>query len=178
MVTLAPIHNPVHGIDVNLTFIQYDGTPEGNISLFFQLTRPNPFCCKEHGRHGVRHFSNLDMAGLSDGLLEPVIQFSLHCQVSLPVYRKQKTSLSEDLISLQDCPYLKAGISILPHGSLEDMLPANRKEFRNSGDSPQGATFLAYRHYTGTAGRDYAARGNRLLPRECRSYGLPNALEV
>uniref|UniRef100_K4A087 Rx N-terminal domain-containing protein n=1 Tax=Setaria italica TaxID=4555 RepID=K4A087_SETIT len=190
---LTPMHNPVHGIDVSLIFIQYDGTPEGNISfsltvqlsesidivgiavkclqlfashfkckfenirneltelpnedfswrpsiylddkqrhwdkaksLLSQLARPNPFGCKEHGRHEVRHFSNMDMAGLSDGLLEPVIQFTLHCHVSLPMYRKQKTSLSEDLISLQDYPYLKAGITISPHGSLEDMLPANR----------------------------------------------------
>nr|XP_034579647.1 uncharacterized protein LOC117843197 isoform X3 [Setaria viridis]TKW30198.1 hypothetical protein SEVIR_2G019800v2 [Setaria viridis] len=95
-------------------------------SLFSQLTRPNPFCCKEHGQHEVRHFSNMDMAGLSDGLLEPVIQFALHCHISLPMYRKQKTSLSEDLISLQDYPYLKAGIAFSPHGSLEDMLPVNR----------------------------------------------------
>nr|XP_034569366.1 uncharacterized protein LOC117833877 [Setaria viridis] len=67
------------------------------------------------------------MAGLSDGLLEPaVIHFDLHCHVSLPMYRKQKTSLSKHLISLQDYPYLKAGIAFSPHGSLEDMLPATR----------------------------------------------------
>jgi hypothetical protein len=42
------------------------------------------------------------------------------------VHTIQKTSVSEDLISLQDYPYLKAGISFLPHGSLQDMLPANR----------------------------------------------------
>ncbi|RCV09314.1 hypothetical protein SETIT_2G017400v2 [Setaria italica] len=189
---LTPIRNPVHGIDVSLIFIQYDGTPEGNIcfslviqlsesidivgiavkclqlfaphfkckfenirneltqlpnedfswgptfysdhkehwdklnSLSSQVVRPNPFCCKEHGRHKVRRFSNMDMAGLSDGLLEPVIQFTLHCHISLSMYRKQKTSLSEDLISLQDYPYLKAGIAFSPHGCLEDMLPVNR----------------------------------------------------
>lgn len=188
---LAPIRNPVHGIDVSLTFIQYDGTPEGNIcfslavqlsesidivgiavkclqllaphfrcnfenitneltnlptqdfswganfysyhkehwdklnGFLSQLLRPNPFCCKEHGQYDVSHFSNLDTAGVSDVFLEPVISFGLHCQVSLPVHRKQKTPLSEDLISLQDYPYLKAGISFLPHGSLEDILPAN-----------------------------------------------------
>ncbi|RCV09312.1 hypothetical protein SETIT_2G017200v2 [Setaria italica] len=154
---LTPIRNPVNGIDVSLTFTQYDATPEGNIcfslavqlsesidivgiavkclqlfaphfkckfenirneltqlpnedfswgppfysdhkenwnkfnSLFSEFTRPNPFCCKEHGRHEVRRFSNMDMAGLSD-----------------------------------DYPYLKAGIAFSPHGSLEDMLPANR----------------------------------------------------
>nr|TKW30240.1 hypothetical protein SEVIR_2G022600v2 [Setaria viridis] len=180
---LSPIRNPVHGIDVSLTFIQYDGTPEGNIcfslavqlsesidivgiavkclqlfaphfkckfknirneltqlhnadfswepsfhsdhkehwdkfnSLFYQVVRPNPFCCKEHGQHEVRCFRNMDMAGSSDGLLEPVILFGLHCHVSLAMYRKQKTLLSEDLISLQDYPYLKAGITFSPHGS-------------------------------------------------------------
>jgi len=66
------------------------------------------------------------MAGLSEVLLEPIIHFNLHCHVSMPVYSKQKTSLSEDLISLQDYPYLKTGISFAPHGCLEDMLPANR----------------------------------------------------
>ncbi|RCV09902.1 hypothetical protein SETIT_2G067200v2 [Setaria italica] len=95
-------------------------------SLSSQWVRPNPFCCKEHGRHEVRCFSNMDMAGLSDGFLEPVIQFALCCHVSLPMYRKQKTSLSEDLISLQDYPYLKAGIAFSPHGSLDDMLLGNR----------------------------------------------------
>jgi hypothetical protein len=190
---LTPTRNPVHGVDISLTFIQYDGTPEGNICFslvvrlsesidivgitikclqlfaphfkckfenmineviqlhtqdfswgptFYsyhkehwdkltdlcvsQLARPNPFCCKEHGRHDVRRFSNFDMAGLSDVLPEPVTQFNLHCQVSLPVSIKQKNSLSEEQISLQDYPYLKAGISFSPHGSLEGMLRANR----------------------------------------------------
>ncbi|XP_025828680.1 uncharacterized protein LOC112903663 [Panicum hallii] len=39
---------------------------------------------------------------------------------------KQKTSLSKDIISLEDYPYLKAGITFAPHGSSEDILPANR----------------------------------------------------
>ncbi|CAL5034570.1 unnamed protein product [Urochloa decumbens] len=138
---LAPISNPVHGTDVSMIFIQYDGTPQGNIcfnlvvqlsesidivgiavkylqlfaphfkcrfenirneltqlltqdfswgptfhsyhkehwdkihSLFSQFFRPNPFCCKEHGVHEVRHFKNLDMAGLPSGLLEPEQHF-------------------------------------------------------------------------------------------------------
>jgi hypothetical protein len=66
------------------------------------------------------------MAGLSDVLLEPIINFNLHCQVSMSFYSKQKTSLSEDIISMQEYPYLKAGISFATHGPLEDMLPANR----------------------------------------------------
>jgi hypothetical protein len=44
----------------------------------------------------------------------------------MSVYSKQKNSLPEDIISLQDYPYLKTCISFSPHGCLEDMLPANR----------------------------------------------------
>ena len=66
------------------------------------------------------------MAGFSEVLLEPVINLYLQCQVSMSVYSKQKTSQSEDIISLQDYPYLKTGISFCPHGCLEDMLPAYR----------------------------------------------------
>jgi hypothetical protein len=95
-------------------------------SFTSQWARPNPFCCKQHGQHEVRRFSNLDMAGLSEVWLEPVISFTLHCQVSMSIYSKQKTSLSEDIISMPDYPYLKAGIFFAPHGSLEDMLPADR----------------------------------------------------
>ena len=51
---------------------------------------------------------------------------NLHCHVSLSVSNKQKTLLSQNVISLQDSPYLKAGIHFAPHRSLEDMLPANR----------------------------------------------------
>ncbi|KAF8690444.1 hypothetical protein HU200_040797 [Digitaria exilis] len=58
-------------------------------SFICQWTRPNPFCCKQHG-----------------------------C--------KEKTSPSENIISLQDYPYLKAWIFFGPHGSSENMLPVNR----------------------------------------------------
>jgi len=44
----------------------------------------------------------------------------------MSVYSKQRTSLSEDIIFVHDYPYLKAGISFAPHGSLEVMLPADR----------------------------------------------------
>ena len=44
----------------------------------------------------------------------------------LSVSNKQKTLLSENIISLQDSPYLKAGIHFAPHHSPKDMLPANR----------------------------------------------------
>ncbi|PAN09337.1 hypothetical protein PAHAL_2G014500 [Panicum hallii] len=97
------------------------------VSLASQWTRPNPFCCKQHGQHDVRRFSNQDMSGLSDVLLEPVIEFSLHCErLSFSICSKQKASLSKDIISLEDYPYLKAGITFAPHGSSEDILPANR----------------------------------------------------
>ena len=95
-------------------------------SFTSQWARPNPFCCKEHGQHEVRRFGNQDMAGLSDVLLQPVIRLGLFCQVSMSVYNEQKTSMSEDIISLQEYPYLKAGISYAPHGSLEGMLPEHR----------------------------------------------------
>jgi len=42
------------------------------------------------------------------------------------VSNKQKTLLSQNVISLQDSPYLKAGIHFAPHRSPKDMLPANR----------------------------------------------------
>jgi len=95
-------------------------------SLASQWFRPNPLCCKQHDRHELRRISNLGKAKLSDVSLEPVIEFNLQCQVSLPVYCKQKTSLSEGILSLQDYPYLKAGISFSPHGSSEDMLPESK----------------------------------------------------
>ncbi|CAN6181029.1 unnamed protein product [Urochloa humidicola] len=95
-------------------------------SFIYPWIRPNPFCCKQHGQHEAPHFSNLGMAGLSDDLPESVTYVNLFCQVSMSVYNKQRTSLSEDLISLQDYPYLKAGISFAPHGCLEGMLPANK----------------------------------------------------
>jgi len=188
---LIPIYTSAHGTNVNLTFVQYDGTPEGHIyfnlvvqlsestdivgialrclqyfaphfkssfenirneltqlstqdfswgpsiyyrkeqwdkfnSFLLQWSRPNPFCCKQHGQHEVQCFSNIDMAGFSEVLLEPVINLYLQCQVSMSVYSKQKPSRSEDIISLQDYPYLKTGISFCPHVCLEDMLPANR----------------------------------------------------
>jgi hypothetical protein len=67
------------------------------------------------------------MSGLSDVMLEPVIEFSLHRErLSFSICSKQKTSLSKDIISLEDYPYLKAGITFAPHGSSEDILPANR----------------------------------------------------
>lgn len=73
--------------------------------------RPNPLCCKHHYRHELRRINNHCMAELSDVSPEPVIEFNLQCQVSLPMYSKLKTSLSEGIISLQDSAYLKAGIS-------------------------------------------------------------------
>ncbi|CAL5077990.1 unnamed protein product [Urochloa decumbens] len=95
-------------------------------SFAYEWIRPNPFCCKQHGQHVAPRFSNLGITGSSDVLPESVTHVNLFCQVSMSVYNKQKTSLSEDLISLQDYPYLKAGISFAPHGSLEGMLPANK----------------------------------------------------
>ncbi|TVU42804.1 hypothetical protein EJB05_09227, partial [Eragrostis curvula] len=83
-------------------------------SLGSQCLRPNPFCCKQHDRHEVRRISNSDTVGLSDVSLEPVIQVTF------------QTFLSEDTISLEDAPYLKAGILFAPHCSLKGILPANK----------------------------------------------------
>jgi hypothetical protein len=93
-----------------------------------QWLRPNPSCCKQHGRHEVqrRTGSLQDLAGLSNDWLEPVLKLNLQCQVPLSVYNRQKTLPSEDIISLEDPPYLKSGIFFTPHRSLKDMLPGNR----------------------------------------------------
>jgi len=74
----------------------------------------------------LQRMSNPDMVGLSDTFLEPVTEVNLQCQVSLSPYNKQKTLPFEDILSLQDCSYLKAGIYFAPHLSLEHTLPANR----------------------------------------------------
>ncbi|CAL5077164.1 unnamed protein product [Urochloa decumbens] len=95
-----------------------------------QWFRPNPLCCKQHNQHELRRASNLDMAGLRNEFLEPVIEVNLQCQVSLSLCSRQNISLSEDLISLKDSPYLKAGITFAPHGSSEDMLPMNARMVR------------------------------------------------
>ncbi|OEL38555.1 hypothetical protein BAE44_0000426 [Dichanthelium oligosanthes] len=93
--------------------------------LVSQWFRPDPLCCKQHNGHVLQCINNLNIAGISDVSLEPVIAVNLQCHVSLSVYNKQKISLSEGNTFLQDSPYLKAGIVFMPHGSSEDMLPAN-----------------------------------------------------
>ncbi|XP_066398519.1 uncharacterized protein [Miscanthus floridulus] len=69
-------------------------------NLASQWCRPNPSCCKLQQQH--------------------------EWLVSHSVYSKRKTSLSEGTMSLQNSPYLKAGIAFAPHGSSEDMLPVNK----------------------------------------------------
>ncbi|XP_066393004.1 uncharacterized protein [Miscanthus floridulus] len=95
-------------------------------SIASQWFRPKPLCCKQQQHHEVPHFSNQNMAELSDVSLEPVIEFNLQWQVSNSVYIKRKTSLSQGTVSLQNSPYLKAGIAFAPHGCSEDMLPVNK----------------------------------------------------
>ncbi|KAJ1287518.1 hypothetical protein BS78_02G016200 [Paspalum vaginatum] len=90
-------------------------------SLGSQWYRPNPLCCKQRGRPEAQCYSNnQDMAGSSAASMEPLVGFNLQWQVSLPVHSKKK-----ETISLQDSPYLKAGIMFGPHGSSEDTLPVN-----------------------------------------------------
>jgi hypothetical protein len=91
-----------------------------------QWVRPKPLCCKKHNRHELRRICNPDMVGLIDDFLEPVTEVNLQCQVSLSLYNKQRTLPFEDITSLQDSSYLKAGIFFTPHRCSEDMLPANR----------------------------------------------------
>uniref|UniRef100_A0A0A9DGV1 Uncharacterized protein n=1 Tax=Arundo donax TaxID=35708 RepID=A0A0A9DGV1_ARUDO len=86
-----------------------------------QWFRPNPLCCKQRDQHKFCHGSKLDKSGVPDVSLEPVIEVHLHCQVSLSEYNKQRTSLPE----CKNSPYLKAGLLFTPHGSSEDMLPAD-----------------------------------------------------
>ncbi|XP_021309929.1 uncharacterized protein LOC8054452 isoform X3 [Sorghum bicolor] len=130
---LIPFSTAEQATEVVLIFIKKDGTTEDHREHLYNLQnlasqwfRPNPLCCKQQQQHEVRHFSNLNMAGLSDVPLEPVIEFHLLWQVSHSVYSKGKTSLSEGMMCLQNSPYLKAGIAFAPHGSSEDILPLNR----------------------------------------------------
>jgi hypothetical protein len=91
-----------------------------------QWFRSDPLCCKQHDRHEFQSSRSQDIAGHSEASLEPVVSVNLQCQVSLSVYRKQKSSLSENSIFLQDSPFLKAGIVFAPHGSSRDMLRVNK----------------------------------------------------
>ncbi|XP_062189348.1 uncharacterized protein LOC133892526 [Phragmites australis] len=85
-------------------------------SFSSQWFRPNPLCCKQHDQHKFCHGSKFDKSGLPDVSLEPVIEVNLQCQVSL----------SECKSYLQDSPRLKAGLVFTPHGSSNDLLPANK----------------------------------------------------
>jgi hypothetical protein len=90
-----------------------------------QWFRPNPLCCKQDDQHKLQHISNL---GTVDASLDSIIEVNLQCQISLSEseYNKQRTSLSECKYSLRDCQKLKAGLLFTPHGSSENMLPADR----------------------------------------------------
>jgi len=91
-----------------------------------QWIRPGSLCCKKHNQHELQRTISPDMEGSSDAFLKPVIEVNLQCQVSLSPYNKQKTLPFEDILSLQDSSYLKAGIYFAPHRSLGPTLPANR----------------------------------------------------
>ncbi|CAL5007581.1 unnamed protein product [Urochloa decumbens] len=90
-----------------------------------QWFRPDPLCCKQNDQHKL-HISKLDMIGLSDVPLEPVIEVNLQCQVSFSEYNKQWTTLSEYENSLQGSPHLNVGLAFTPHGSSKGMLPADK----------------------------------------------------
>ncbi|KAF8731332.1 hypothetical protein HU200_016387 [Digitaria exilis] len=154
---LHPIHNEVHGTDVNLIFIQHDGTPEGNIcfSLIVQLSEstdivgialkclqlcaPHFKCTFENIRNELAHLPTQDFSwGHSiysyhkkhwdkfHSIMSQSARPNPFCCKQRDRHEKQKTSLFGDLISQEDCPYLKAGIYFVPHGSLDDILSENR----------------------------------------------------
>ncbi|CAL5078010.1 unnamed protein product [Urochloa decumbens] len=75
--------------------------------------RPDPSCCKQIDQHQVFHSSNRDTSAIS---LEPVIETHLQCQVSL----------DGDEICLQDSQYLIAGLLFMPHGTSQDLTPADK----------------------------------------------------
>jgi hypothetical protein len=84
-------------------------------NLASQWFRPNPLCCKQHGRHELQRISNPGISsGLSDISLEPVVHVNLQCKVSLSLYNRQKNLLSDDDIFLQHFPYLNAGMLFAP----------------------------------------------------------------
>jgi hypothetical protein len=118
---------PTH--DLSLVPFVYSHQKEhwGNLhSLATQWFRPKPLYCKQHDQHYAQPFSNQDMAGISDASLELLIEFNLQWQVSRTVSRKHKASVSGGIMSLQDSPYLKAGITFSPHRFSVDMIPENK----------------------------------------------------
>nr|TKW02175.1 hypothetical protein SEVIR_8G228600v2 [Setaria viridis] len=140
---LIPMVNPVHGIEVSLTFIHLVVQLSESIDIvgiavkYFQLFAPHFKCKFENIRNELTQLPNEDFSwGPSfysdntehwdkfNSLFSQFLRANPFCCKEHG--QKQKTSLSKHLISLQDYPYLKAGIAFSPHGSLEDMLPATR----------------------------------------------------
>ncbi|TVU40679.1 hypothetical protein EJB05_14149, partial [Eragrostis curvula] len=62
----------------------------------------------------------LDMPAMQDREKRQRVAFNILESIALPTF------LSEDVIALQDAPYLKAGILFAPHRSLKGILPANK----------------------------------------------------
>ncbi|TVU40682.1 hypothetical protein EJB05_14152, partial [Eragrostis curvula] len=89
-----------------------------------QWFRPNPLCCKQHDQHDLRSSSMGHMSQLPDSSLEPVIGVNLQCRVSPSEYNQWRTA-SKGSISLRNPAQLKAGLLFMPHGSSEDLVPAN-----------------------------------------------------
>ncbi|XP_066393027.1 uncharacterized protein [Miscanthus floridulus] len=86
------------------------------LSFATQWFRPNPLCCKQRDPHEARCSSKVQMSGIPDVSLEPVIEVNLQCHVSPSAYNSQKTSPSRG--RLQESPLLKAGLIFMPHGAL------------------------------------------------------------
>ncbi|OEL23251.1 hypothetical protein BAE44_0015730 [Dichanthelium oligosanthes] len=99
------------GTEASLIFIQKDGRKE----LTQLPTRDLPWVPSVY----QREHRNI-LHGLASQWFRPN---PLCCK---QLDQHENTSLSEDIISLQHYPYLKAGISFAPHRISEDTLPANR----------------------------------------------------
>ncbi|EAZ38537.1 hypothetical protein OsJ_22925 [Oryza sativa Japonica Group] len=90
-------------------------------SIAIEWFRPNPLCCKHHGAK-VRGSGNTDKIGLQNVSLEPIIEVSLKCEVSLRGFGECGT-IVEGKPSIKEVPHLKVNIIYMPHGSSGDLFP-------------------------------------------------------
>ncbi|TVT99885.1 hypothetical protein EJB05_54716, partial [Eragrostis curvula] len=80
--------------------------------------------CREHDQHDLPSTSMGHISELPDSSLKPVIGVNLQCRVSPSEYNPWKTA-PKGSISLQNPAQLKVGLLFMPHGSSEDLVPAN-----------------------------------------------------
>uniref|UniRef100_A0A0E0AFC3 Uncharacterized protein n=1 Tax=Oryza glumipatula TaxID=40148 RepID=A0A0E0AFC3_9ORYZ len=90
-------------------------------SIAIEWFRPNPLCCKHHGAK-VCGSGNMDEIGLQNVSLEPIIEVSLMCEVSLRGFGECGT-IVEGKPSIKEVPHPKVNIIYMPHGSSGDLFP-------------------------------------------------------